>query len=686
MKYINKIALGLILCMGLATSCKDDEAELPIGISVSQEAIAVGPEGGTELITVSVNGSWTASASEPWIFISPANGLGTADCSLAIDSTLENTKRETQIRFLAEGMEPKVVSVVQFGYGKQIVVKEPAVEIESSAAYDKRSFESVISTNVYFKIGSVEYSFANEESMTEEEKAEFMSEKSGWLLTKDNKELEGTSFEDDLELDMKARPRTLKVRFRWNMNTVPYDRIAKIHLVPVKEDDQLVDDEGNEIEDVVLTVTQKAALKITDDRTGDSLAIVTINEKIQSMISFETSENMQNWDGVTLWEETDENLPEGAVGRVRSVMFTSFDLKDGEEFPKEIRYLKYLESLTLRTNTNWQIRGNVKLGNEICSLEHLKELSVYAYGITQLPEDFKKLGSHLEALGLMSNGFSKLSDIITTVDEKDYPGNEHKLNRKDFPKLTALSLTGCRRTDTLKDLQNIEEGKSGLHINLNNYSERRLFMELLSWDNLTELSLSYNFVEGTLPSDQEITDYLSTAKKWGESGEEEAMPTSYQEEDFYAGSEPTDDIYQDHISKDTCNWLLTTDNAVTYQYKVGDNVISSFDEVAGQDVPRVLPFARRVTFNLNFLTGELPKWVLFHPYFVEWNPGTLIFTQQEEGIDSNGAKVGFGNIDADKFDYDYYYGKTTPPDYTPGMPVTVPGVAYPLYYTRYVAN
>lgn len=107
------------------------------------------------------------------------------------------------------------------------------------------------------------------------------------------------------------------------MNTTPYTRIAKIRFVPQNPgEDQLVDDNGNPIEAFILTVTQKAAPKIEDNRSGDSLAIITINEKIQSMISFDTSENMQNWDYVTLWEATDKDIPEGAVGRVRSVKFS----------------------------------------------------------------------------------------------------------------------------------------------------------------------------------------------------------------------------------------------------------------------------------------------------------------------------------------------------------------------------
>lgn len=109
MKYLNKITLGLILCMGLMTSCKDDdEIGIPGGIAVDREEITIVAEGGTEKIAVSSNSNWVSSSSQPWISISPANGLGSADCSLAIDSTLSEKSREAQIRFSVEGQEFKV--------------------------------------------------------------------------------------------------------------------------------------------------------------------------------------------------------------------------------------------------------------------------------------------------------------------------------------------------------------------------------------------------------------------------------------------------------------------------------------------------------------------------------------------------------------------------------------------------
>ena len=597
-----------------------------------------------------------SSSSQPWISISPANGLGSADCSLAIDSTLSEKSREAQIRFSVEGQESKSIRVIQFGYGKQIILKEPTVEIESSARYDDRYFDAVISANVAFKIDSnVEYSF---EGLTDaDNENELESDRTGWIEMPKADDLE-------INLDRGYRPRTVKVRFKWKANIVPCTRVAKIRLLPKNADEQLIDNEGNPTGEVILTVKQKPALRITDDRAGDSIAILAINEKVQSMINFDSSESMLNWNYVKLWEATDK-LPNGdknAIGRVRSVQFMLIDLKDGETLPKEVRHLKYLESFTIQSNANWQIR-NISLGEEICELKHLKELSVYALGLEKLSENFIKLGGKvddsyvgLEALNLASNGFNQLSDITNVV------------NQENFPNLTALSLTGCRRVDIIKDLSQISgtneyNGKKvGLHINLDNPSDKSAFMKLLTWDSLRELSLSYNYIEGELPDDDYITNNLTIK--------------SYQESDFFTEDElkAEPSIYLTKISADTCGWLKTMNKEVIYQH---DESSTSW-KITGQDVPRVLPNARAFSFNLNYLTGALPKWILFHPYFVEWSPETFIFAQEDEAKDSKSQPVGFNNIDNVKFDYKYYYGTTGEKDEE--------GVAYPLYYKRYVAN
>lgn len=655
MKYLHKVIAGLVLCTGCITSCKDDnKTELPGGFLMDKEEIAIGPEGGLEKIAVLSDISWVAGASKPWIAVSPANGLGAAECQLAIDSTLENTARTAQIRFSSEQAGQKLITVTQFGFGKQILLNETDVEIENSARYEKRTFEMVVSTNINFKIGSVEYAFDGTQS--DEEKAEYESERTGWLTQ---------PRQDDLavDLDRKARPRTVKANFRWEMNTAPFVRVAKIHLVPMDPaNDQLVDDNGNPIEDVVLTVRQKPALKIEDNRAGDSLAVITINEKVQSMIKFETSENMQNWENVTLWEATDKDLPcEEAVGRIRSVNFVMIDMKEGESLPKEVRYLKYLESFSIRSNANSQIR-DIHLGEEICELKHLKELVLYSYGITSLPANFAKLGgatnegyAGLKSLSLSATNFATLSTITKVV------------NKENFPYLTSLALNGSRRTDSLSDLTLVQGGKYngrpiGLFVNVSRGNERDALLSLLLWENLQSLTLAYNFIEGELPTDEEMETALERAGR----------PTHYTSDDF--STEKAD--YLDKLVGDTCRWLLTDDNPVTFTA-----TDETTETVTGQEIPRVLPKTRYLSINLNFLTGKLPNWVLFHPYFVEWYPEIGFFIQQERGKNSAGELVGFSNIDADNFDFTYYYGAEDP-----GSNTTVSGVAYPLYYRRFVAN
>lgn len=655
MKYLHKVIAGLVLCTGCITSCKDDnKTELPGGLLTDKEEIAIGPEGGLEKIAVLSDISWVAGASKPWIAVSPANGLGAAECQLAIDSTLENTARTAQIRFSSEQAGQKLITVTQFGFGKQILLNETDVEIENSARYEKRTFEMVVSTNINFKIGSVEYAFDGIQS--DEEKAEYESERTGWLTQ---------PRQDDLavDLDRKARPRTVKANFRWEMNTAPFVRVAKIHLVPMDPaNDQLVDDNGNPIEDVVLTVRQKPALKIEDNRAGDSLALITINEKVQSMIKFETSENMQNWENVTLWEATDKDLPcEEAVGRIRSVNFVMIDMKEGESLPKEVRYLKYLESFSIRSNANSQIR-DIHLGEEICELKHLKELVLYSYGITSLPANFAKLGgatnegyAGLKSLSLSATNFATLSTITKVV------------NKENFPYLTSLALNGSRRTDSLSDLTLVQGGKYngrpiGLFVNVSRGSERNALLSLLLWENLQSLTLAYNFIEGELPTDEEMKTALERAGR----------PTHYTSDDF--STEKAD--YLDKLVGDTCRWLLTDDNPVTFTA-----TDETTETVTGQEIPRVLPKTRYLSINQNFLTGKLPNWVLFHPYFVEWYPEIGFFIQQERGKNSAGESVGFSNIDADNFDFTYYYGAEDP-----GSNTTVSGVAYPLYYRRFVAN
>lgn len=663
MKYMNKLTLGIVLAAGLFTACSDkDDVDIPGGLALDKEEIAIGPQGGTEQIAIAASQDWVANTSEPWLMLSPANGVGSVEGTIKVDSTLSNTLRSTELSFQGANGQSRKLTITQFGYGKQIFLKDPVVEIENSDSYDKRAFESLISANVECKIGKIEYSF--EGDLTDAEKAENESEREGWLLnSKDEDKLKGTNL--GIVLDRKYRPRSVKFKFRWAMNVVPAVRVAKVHLVPVKAEDQLVDADGKPIDDVILTVRQKAAPKIEDNRAGDSLSVIMINQKLGSIATFDSSDNMRNWSGVTLWEATDafvKDHPE-ALGRVRSVKFSMFNLKSGETLPKEVGNLKFLESFSVAANENNQIR-EVNLGDEICSLKYLKNLTVQAYGLTLLPTNFVKLGKSLETLNLVSNNFNKLSDITDIVNEKN------------FPKLRNLILYAQRRTDVVTNIASLgEKNASGVYV-YNNYpiglygkvskgtSDRQALLKLLTWEKLNSLELSYCFLEGELPTDEEMTEALEAAGK----------ATRYSKSDFSTNKAD----YLDKLVGDTCKWLLSGwDNPVTCKHKDGSVV---YEDVYPLQVPRVLPNCRQLSLNLNFLTGAVPKWILYHPHLVEWTPSIMIFNQQPKGKNSDGAAVGFSNMTEDSFSFDYFYGTSDP-----GNKWELPGVAYPLYYRKYVA-
>ena len=160
-----------------------------------------------------------------------------------------------------------------------------------------------------------------------------------------------------------------------------------------------------------------------------------------------------------------------------------------------------------------------------------------------MPANFINLGKSLESLNLVSNNFNKLSDITDIVNEKN------------FPKLRNLILYAQRRTDVLFDIASLgEKNASGVYV-YNNYPiglngkvnagppARQALLKLLTWDKLNTLELSYCFLEGELPSDEEMDAALEAAGK----------ATRYSESDFSTNKKD----YLDKLVGDTCKWLLS---------------------------------------------------------------------------------------------------------------------------------
>jgi hypothetical protein len=357
--------------------------------------------------------------------------------------------------------------------------------------------------------------------------------------------------------------------------------VAYINLLPANEGDLL---------DIpaVLTVTQEAAPTITDDRAGDSLALITIIDRLQLLSPWEVSENMQYWNNITLWEATDEEIisgevPQEAVGRVREANIMMCYTK--ESIPQEIRYLKYLETLNIYSNVNTMLLS-IELGSEVCELDYLKHLQIGAFGLVSLPDDFVKLGDKLETLDLSSNNFDEIPAMLT---------------KENFPKLKKLDFVDCRRW-SMSDLRNKDSHEDGIGIHFNT-GENDALRRLLLWDTLEELRLSNNYIEGNIP-------------------------------DFKVG----DDGVEVWTEADVAAW-----GGDTIKNLVG--------------MPKIMPNMKRLTLNLCFFTGNLPDWVLYHPYLLDWFPESLIYMQKENGIDSNGKLVKFNN---EPTDYEYYY------DFFPG--------------------
>lgn len=548
---MKRIYTILTLATLFILSCQRDNTPTIQGFESDTSSIEALACGGEYRITIRSEKEWTAQSDVPWIMVSPANGRGEINCVIKIDSTLLNEERGTEIRFASEGKTQQAINVKQEGFGiKAEATNKEAITIDASAARADRHFEIEIEANVEFDVDT----------------------ECQWLSIGNY----------SLTLDRGARPRRTTLGVDWKMNSEPQEREAMLTLRS-KSGDSLS----------TITVRQAAGPLIEDNRTGDSLAIVTIFEKMAcwSEGTLDTSESMDTWECLRLWQSGDNGLPSNdAIGRVRDLDLSYFNTED--DIPVEFKHLKYLETLSLMGNVNTMLK-DIKLCEEVATLQYLKDLRIVAMGLVSLPKNFADLGDTLETLDLNSNNFTVIPDVI---------------NPDNFPHLVSLNLSSNRRS-IVNNLSTANRDEVGLYCNMeSNDAVKRLLL----WENLEELGLSYNYLEGSIP-------------------------------DFTVG--------QDGVRGYTAADVAERGDTLSYAVE--------------RNLPRILPNMRALRINLNFITGKLPDWLLYHPNLLEWSPEILIYTQMEKCYDSKGNYVELSNTPTSR---EYYFE------------------AYPLYRSRYEFN
>ena len=101
-------------------SCVGPNPDVNFGVEVGTEdgQITIGPEGGVTTIKVSSPGEWVVMTEEPWITVSPANGKGSTECTVSIDSTLTAVQRQGAVRIqsLDNSEDKHDFSIAQGGF------------------------------------------------------------------------------------------------------------------------------------------------------------------------------------------------------------------------------------------------------------------------------------------------------------------------------------------------------------------------------------------------------------------------------------------------------------------------------------------------------------------------------------------------------------------------------------------
>lgn len=429
--YISSALIAL-----LAIGCVTPES---VEFASNLDEIAIDAVGGVRKVAISSEERWVASTDNTWITISPANGNGSTECSIAIDSALTAEQRRGQVLIQnLETLEERTIAITQEGFPYSITLDDEGdVEIANYKSQDERKFSVTLTTNVDFDVE--------------------IPSNVRWLSNKNYK----------VELTRGIRPRKVEVEFEWGINTLPEERIAEVKFVPKNGEELLQQD--------MLRVVQGASEPIEENtRKGDSVALVSIQRTLETLVSWDVSIPMERWEGVILWDENTKGYTPDKKGRVRYAEFYIYNTN--ETLPFQVRYLTAAEELYFFGNTNTFLKS-LEVGDDITELTQLKRLTIGAHGLIELDEKFTRL-SNLEYLNLGSNNFMKVPEVLT---------------KENFPKLRTLILNANQRS-VIYDLSN------SVRTDLGGFIEEEKFpVELLKWE-LDTLNLSVNYLHGELPT------------------------------------------------------------------------------------------------------------------------------------------------------------------------------------------
>lgn len=474
-KFFNRILIiGLISFISF--SCKEDDTTIN-GIEVDKTEINMYDAGGEDEISVSANGDWIAKSNASWCMVSPANGNGDAVCRVVVDQSTRYDERTAKITFIC-GSDLKEVTVSQLGYEPVIKIITDEVSLPYYADEEKSYFDVEVMSNVAYDV-NIEQTESDNEWITEDEKYDY-------------------SYTPSL-----TKPESKKFRFHYDINSNLEDRTLNIIFKEKKE--------GGIVS--TYKVTQEHMEKIIPSRRGDSLTVVTMARLMNLFGTYwDTSRPITHWDNI----ETEEiqytyKDPEAGIEKdtieERIVGISFFMFETDRSIPFQIVNLDELRTLEIKANSNSYLKS-IKLGDEVTKLKKLQSLSLYAYGLSELPapEAWAEM-TNLEELNLFGNSFLKLgkpTEKGTLLWSLSGLSNGKVITKLDGTTMTVkrdktlkyLELGGNRKKDSMDDMTDLPLGVDWeKDLGLTGKVDNSLFT---MFPDLEHLGLGYNYLFGEL--------------------------------------------------------------------------------------------------------------------------------------------------------------------------------------------